>query len=287
VALSFLRGFPKPLSPGRPGDPGLFGPGTVAWRVNGEGVLLLGGPRALLMQIAHPSVAAGVADHSGFPAEPYERLWRTMDAMLRVSFGDSAQSRDAADRVTGVHRGVAGRREDGVSYRAMDPDLLLWVHATLVDTALAVYRRFFRPLPPADEERYYREMQRLALAMHVPREILPAGLEAFRTYVEDTLERLEVGDQARRLAPPILRPPLPLPLRPAGAFQELVTVGILPPRLRHGYRLAWSPARQRALDASSTAIRSIVPLLPGMLRRWPHARAALLRAGSPAPEGLR
>src|SRR6266567_5879967 len=88
VGLSVLRGFPKPLPPGRPGDPGLFGPGTVAWRVNGEGVLLLGGPRALLMQIAHPSLAAGVAEFSGFPAEPYTRLWRTMDAMLRISFGD-------------------------------------------------------------------------------------------------------------------------------------------------------------------------------------------------------
>src|SRR5207247_4814039 len=83
VALSVLRGCPTPLAPGRPGGAGLFGPDTVAWRVNGEGVLLLGGPRALLMQIARPSVAAGVADHSDFPAHAYVRLWRTMDAMLR------------------------------------------------------------------------------------------------------------------------------------------------------------------------------------------------------------
>src|SRR5439155_1658928 len=96
---------------------------AVAGRVNGEGVLLLGGPRALLMQIAHPSVAAGVADHSDFPAEPYRRLWRTMDAMLRVSFGESEQSREAAEQVTEVHRRVAGRRRDGVAYRAMEPDL--------------------------------------------------------------------------------------------------------------------------------------------------------------------
>ncbi|MDP9342859.1 MAG: DUF2236 domain-containing protein [Actinomycetota bacterium] len=284
MGLSVLRGFPRPLPPGRPGDPGLFGPGTVAWRVNGEGVLLLGGPRALLMQIAHPSVAAGVADHSGFPAEPYRRLWRTMDAMLRVSFGDSEQSRQAAEQVTGVHRRVTGERaRDGVAYRAMDPVLLLWVYATLVDTALVVYRRFFRALSPQDEERYHEEMKRLATAMHVPPEILPAGLGEFRTYVAETVDRLEVTEDARRLAPPILRPPLPIPLRPLGALQELVTLGILPPRLRAAYALSWTPARERALAASAGAVRAMVPLLPEALRRWPHARSAQRRASEAAP----
>ena len=282
MGLSVLRGFPKPLPPGRPGDPGLFGPDSVAWRVNGEGVLLLGGPGALLMQIAHPSVAAGVADHSDFPAEPYERLWRTMDAMLRVSFGDSEQSRDAAEQVTGVHRRVAGRRRDGERYRALDPDLLLWVHATLVDSALVVYRRFFRPLSLDREERYYAEMKRLATAMHVPPECLLEGLGEFRNYVAQTVDRLEVREDARRLAPPILRPPLPLPLRPVGALQELVTVGILPPRLRAAYGLAWTPARERVLAASAGAVRTVAPLLPAALRRWPQARAALRRANTPA-----
>ncbi len=278
--LDVFRGFPRPLPPGRPGDPGLFGPGSVAWRVNGEGVLLLGGPRALLMQIAHPSVAAGVADHSGFPAEPYTRLWRTMDAMLRVSFGDSRQSREAADRVSAVHERVTGRRGDGRPYRALDPDLLLWVHATLVDTGLVTYRRFFRALPPEDEERYVREMSRLAVAMHVPADALPENLAAFRAYVDETVERLRVGDRARRLAPSILRPPLPLALRPAGAIQELVTVGLLPPHLRRQYGLRWTPTRERALAASSAAARAVVPLLPPVLRRWPHARAAERRVGS-------
>jgi len=283
VVPNVLRGFPKPLPPGRPGDPGLFGPGTVAWRVNGEGVLLLGGPRALLMQIAHPSVAAGVTDHSDFPAEPFARLWRTMDAMLWVSFGDSEQSRAAAEQVTGVHGRVGGRRSDGVAYRAMDPDLLLWVHATLVDTALDVYRRFFRPLPDVDEERYYGEMKRQARAMHVPPDALPKGLDAFRAYVRETMDRLEVSEEASRLAPPILRPPLPVPLRPVGAIQELITIGILPARLREGYGLAWNRARDRALAASSAAARAMVPRLPEVLRRWPHARAALRRANAAAP----
>jgi uncharacterized protein (DUF2236 family) len=176
---------------------------------------------------------------------------------------------------------VAGRRGDGAAYRALDPDLLLWVHATLVDTALVVYRRFFRPLSPADEARYYAEMKRLATLMHVPDEALPGSLDRFRAYVAETVDRLEVREDARRLAPPILRPPLPLPLRPVGALQELVTVGVLPPRLRAAYGLAWSPARERALSASAAAARTVVPLLPAALRRWPHARAARRRAGAP------
>ena len=281
MGLSVLGGFPKPLPPGRPGDPGLFGPGTVAWRVNGEGVLLLGGPRALLMQIAHPSVAAGVAEHSDFPAEPYARLWRTMDFMLRISFGDRRQSREAAQQVTSVHRRVAGRRDDGAAYRALDPDLLLWVHATLVDTALVIYRRFFGPLSPADEARYYAEMKRQATLMHVPEETLPSSLDRFRAHVAETLDRLEVREDARRLAPAILRPPLPALLRPVGALQELITVGVLPPRLRDAYGLTWSPARERAMSASAAAARTVVPLLPAVLRRWPHVRAAQRRAGAP------
>src|SRR6266540_2303101 len=103
---SLLRGFPRRLPPGRPGDPGLYGPGSVTWRVNGEGVLMLGGPRALLMQIAHPSVAAGVARFSDFPADAFARLWRTLDAMLAVSFGDSEQATRAVEGVTAVHRRI-------------------------------------------------------------------------------------------------------------------------------------------------------------------------------------
>src|SRR5213076_666668 len=103
---------------------------------NGEAALILAGPRALLMQIAHPLVAAGVAQHSGFPAGAYRRLARTMQAMLAISFGDSEQARRAAERVTSLHRTVSGRSAAGRGYSALDPELLAWVWATLVDSAL-------------------------------------------------------------------------------------------------------------------------------------------------------
>ena len=273
-----LRGVPRALPPGRPGDAGLFGPGSVAWRVNGEGVLMLGGPRALLMQIAHPLVAAGVAAYSDFPADPFTRLWRTVDAMLAISFGDIEQSRRAASRVTAVHSEVRGRAGDGRPYSAMDPDLLLWVHATLVDSGLVVYRRFFGRISENDAERYVAEMGRLAVLMGVPEDLLFADLAAFGAYVDRTVRDLEVSKEAREMAPWILRPPVPLALRPVARFQELVTVGLLPLALRAGYGLPWPARRERLLRASAATARVVVPRLPGVLRRWPQARAAERRA---------
>jgi uncharacterized protein (DUF2236 family) len=250
----------------------------VAWRVNGEGVLILGGPRALLMQIAHPAVAAAVAAHSDFPADPFARLWRTLDSMLAISFGDSRQYRRAAGQVTAVHGRVEGRTGEGRDYRATDPELLLWVHATLVDSGLVSYRKFFGGLTDTDAETYHREMQRVALLMGVPPDILPPDLASFSRYVEDTVRGMVVSPEARKLAPWILRPPVPAALRPVASFQELVTVGLLPEPLRAGYGLAWAPGRERLLRGSEAAARALVPRLPALIRRWPHARAAERRA---------
>jgi uncharacterized protein (DUF2236 family) len=269
-------GFPRAPEAGREGDPGLFPVGSIARTINAETILLLGGGRALLMQIAHPLVAAGVADHSGFPGRPFARLWRTLDTTLRVSFGDADQSRDAAARVTGVHRRVRGER-GGTPYRAMDPDLLLWVHATLVDTALVTYERFVRPLGEPARQAYYREMSRQALAFGVPPEALPADLATFLDYVSSTVQRLEVTDEARALAADILRPPAPRSLAPVASAMRLITIGTLPEPLRARYGTDWSPGRERLLDAVAAVSRGAVPLLPSALRRWPHARAAAAR----------
>jgi uncharacterized protein (DUF2236 family) len=257
----------------------MFPPESVAGRINAETALLLGGGRALLMQIAHPSVAAGVVDHSGFPGDPYSRLWRTLDTTLTVSFGDAAQSRAAAARVGAMHRRVRGDRNGG-RYDAMDPNLLLWVHATLVDSALETYERFVRPLRPQVRERYYHEMKSQALAFGVPAETLPAGLAEFRSYVAATIESLDVGDEAIRLSAEILSPPAPLSLAPASALLRLITVGLLPERLRSAFGLRWGPGRERLLEASAACIRALVPLLPAAARSWPHARAAAARAAA-------
>src|SRR3712207_5546454 len=121
---------------GMSADEGLFGPETVTWRVNREAVLLAGGGRALLLQVAHPSVAAGVVQHSDYDVDPWGRLYRTLDLVTRITFGRPATSEKAAKRLRTAHGAVRGERDDGASYRALDPDLLLWVWATLVETSL-------------------------------------------------------------------------------------------------------------------------------------------------------
>lgn len=274
LARMWLRG----PGPGRSGDPGLFPPGTVARRVNGETTLLLGGGRALLLQLAHPMVAAGVADHSDFRRDAFGRLANTLDLTLTVSFGDEDQRRHAVARVTATHRRVIGRRDAG-PYRALDPDLLLWVHATLVDSALATYERFVGSIGPLARDRYHEEMKRQALAFGVPEDRLPGSFEDFRGYVGGMVATLDVTDEARELAREVLQPAVPAPLRPVAGVMRFLTVGLLPERIRAGYGLAWDPAHERVLAALATAIRAGVVLLPDVWRRWPHAREADRRLG--------
>lgn len=256
----------------------------MAWRVNGEAVLFVAGPRALLMQLAHPLVAAGVARHSDFPADAFERLGRTLRATLAISFGDTEQARAAAASVTAVHRRVAGRTDSGAAYSALDPQLLLWVWATLVDSALVTHRRLIGGLGPADEGRYVADMLALALAMHAPARVLPKDLTAFQAYVDRTLGGLEVTDDARRLAPAILTPPLPVALRPLATLQRSITVGLLPETLRRAYGLRWTRSRERAFGAATAAVRASFRASPSALRRLPQARQAERRAASGGPD---
>jgi uncharacterized protein (DUF2236 family) len=273
-----LRGFPRPPR-GRDGDPGLFGPGSLAWRINAESVLLLGGGRALLMQVAHPLVAAGVADHSDFTQEPFERLWHTVDAALTVVFGDSEQVRAAVTRVNGIHGAVRGER-NGVGYSAFDPELLLWVHATLVDSSIAAYQRFVRGIPPGVRECYYLQMRRMGTAFGVPEDLHPPTYAEFLAYMQRTTDALEIGRECRTVARQVLSPPAPLVLWPAGLLSGLLSVGLLPPRVRAGLGLRWNRGTERAFTAAAGAVRMTLPLLPDRVRRWPHAREAERRTAA-------
>ncbi|MFN2543254.1 MAG: oxygenase MpaB family protein [Actinomycetota bacterium] len=275
--LDVLRGFPRAAPAGRPGDPGLFGPDSVAWKVNSETALLLGAGRALLLQLAHPGVAAGVADHSGFPRRAFPRLWRTLETSLTISFGDAEQSAQAAERVNAVHR-----RVHGATYDALDPELLIWVHATLVDSALVAHDRFVGGLSGSDRERYYREMKRQAAAFEIPGAVLPGNLGDFRRYVRKQLPRLRVTEEARMLAADVLSPPVPLYLRPAAMAFRQVTIGLLPPAAREAYGLRWGRMRESALAGGSATIRAMLPAVPNVLRHWPQARAAGRRVAADA-----
>jgi uncharacterized protein (DUF2236 family) len=263
----------------RPADPGLFGPSSEAWRLDREAMLLLGaGPRALLLQIAHPAVAAGVAEHSDFRTDPWRRLDGTLRSYLRIIYGSTAGARGEIRRLNELHRTVVG-----TGYRARDPDLSLWVHATLVESTMVVADAWLAPLGRDRAARFYAETVPIGRAFGVPASLLPADLDAFESYMAGQLAPsgpVHPGATARELAGVILHPPLPgvlggLPIPPRLYDWTLwPAVGLLPPSVREAYGLPWGP-RERFVAAWLVAgWRAWRPLLPAGFRQMPQALAA-------------
>jgi uncharacterized protein (DUF2236 family) len=239
-----------------------FAPDSGVRRVHREGVLLLGGGRALLLQIAHPAVARGVAEHSSYATQRWQRLMRTLRPMFAIAFGDAGQAREAAAGVNRAHEQVRGPE-----YDARDPDLLLWVLATLIDTTLEMHARFLRPLRPQEAEAYYADMRRVGQLLQIPAGDLPPDLAAFRAYFEATLASLEVSDVARGIADDLTRlTPLTVP---AIGPLRLLAAGTLPPAVREQYGLAWSRWQDILLRGAQIASRAVVPRLPLALRGTP------------------
>ena len=268
-------------------DVGLFGPGTVTWRVNREAVLLAGGGRALLLQVGHPSVAAGVVQHSDYDTDPYGRLFRTLDLVTKITFGRTETAEKAAAQLRGAHDEVRGERPDGERYFAHDPNLLMWVWATLVETSVLIYTRYVGHLGPADVEQYYAEQQRFGEVCGIPTDHFPEDWRAFMAWYHGMLDdEITVTDDSRAIAASIVDPALPglvkPAARPAVELLNLATVGLLPPQTRERYGLPWGPRRERVLQASTVAVRRLLPLLPSLLREFPPARTADRRVRTPA-----
>jgi len=273
---------------------GFFGPDSLVWRISRENALLLGGPAAVLLQLAHPAVAAGVAEHSRFDADPLGRFRRTFETIDRILFGSAEEAVTAARAARRRHDLVRGRLPEdlgphrrGTPYFANRPDLLLWVHATLIEGALGAYGRFVGPLREAERERYYEETRPFAELFGIPEAALPASYGAFRSYFAHTVERvLAVGSCAQELRRS-LRRSLPAALRPLTA---LLAAGLLPERVRALYGLPWNRGRALALETLAQGMRRSLPHLPERLRydaRYLRAKRKLrARAGgsrSPSP----
>lgn len=293
-------------------DAGFYGPGSEAWRLNREAMLLLGaGPRALLLQIAHPLVAAGVAEHSDFRADPWQRLSGTLRSYLRIVYGSAESARAEIRRLSDMHRGIRGdvtesfaRERHGRRYSALDPELALWVHATLVDSTMAAFDAWLEPLGRAERARYYEETLPVGRAFGIPESLLPADLDAFEAYLATMLAPggpIEVGPLARELADAITHPPLgpaaaaagPLlgriaPLLdavPSRAYSWLFwpSIGLLPAQVREGYGLPWG-IRQRAVSIWLVATwQAWRPMLPQTFRQMPQAIQADRRVGAATP----
>src|SRR6202022_3088358 len=171
--------------PERPKDGGLFGPGSLVWRVHRDRSFPLAAVRSLMVQALHPLAMAGVAQHSDWKRDPFGRMAATGGYILTVTYGDTAAAESAAARVRAVHTHVRGTDAvTGLVYRAEDPELLLWVHAGMVDSIAHVVQRYGRTLDAADTDRYVAEMAYFAEIIGVPATRVPASVPALREYLE-------------------------------------------------------------------------------------------------------
>lgn len=263
---------------------GLFGPGSAAWLVDRELIVLAGGSCALLLQAAHPVVAAGVAEHSTYATDPFGRLLRTLTSSFDVVFGTRTQAEAAIRRVNAIHATVRGQLPgDGAQYSALDPEALLWVHATLIDTALRVYARFVRPLSAAEEQAYHDEAAEVATMLGVPVGDVPPTVIELRGWMDELIAdgRVRVTPAARAIARTVLYP-WPWVPRVVWDAAHLVSLTTLRPEIRQQYGIGWSAARERGIDSLAGVTRRVLPLVPSVLRHAPQARAAERRVAQAA-----
>jgi uncharacterized protein (DUF2236 family) len=257
-------------------------------RIHRERAVALSGPRALLMQAAHPLAVSGLLAHSTALEEPYERLARTSQALRAIGFGSRAEADAVGRRVRAMHRRVRGRLPKavgpyamGTPYRADDPELLMWVLFTLVDSGLVVYRKYVSSLSRRQEAAYWEDYKVIGRLFGLRDADLPDtidDLDAYRTLMLNG-DRLFVTDWARRQARRIvLEPPVPLKARPLLETVNFVTIALLPDSIRRQYGFAPLPPAfvRKALVAGGAEYvkRAALPFLPERLRLVPHARAA-------------
>ncbi|MDQ3850016.1 MAG: DUF2236 domain-containing protein [Actinomycetota bacterium] len=267
-----------------PSTAGYFGDASMLRRVQRETAVQFSGPRALLMQAAHPLAFAGFFAHTGALDDPYGRLSRTAQVLGTIGWGSRAEADRATRRVRAMHRRVrgelvqpVGRFPAGTAYAADDPRLLLWILATLVDSALVVHDRCVETLTRDERDAFWRDYRVIGRLFGLQEREMPGDIDAFDDYMDEMIggDDLHVTEEARDLAVGIvMRPPVPLKRRPVLELVNFVTVGLLPARLRRQYGFSWDPLRELALRGGAEgAKRVLVPLAPERLRLTPRARA--------------
>ena len=254
-------------------------------RINAERLVLIGWTRAILLQLAHPLIAAGVSDHSTFRGSTVaslSRLHHTVSAMLAITFGDEGERARALDAIGAIHRRVhgtlpaaCGRFPAGTPYSAEDPALLLWVHATLIDSILRVYDCFVAPLSEAERDRYCADSADVAVALGARANEVPRDWRKLQAYVDREYEAssIAVSGQARTLAAALLSPVSNRAAVPLTALTALLAAGLLPPQVRRGYGFPWNPRRQRAFNLTVRVLRLTRRALPRAITWWRQARS--------------
>lgn len=257
------------------------GPGSIGWKVNKESVILLGGTRAVLMQLAHPLVAMGVSEHSDYMTDPFGRAERTFVLGEILTFGSQVKARQAARTINRKHFTVhgelpidAGAFPKGTHYNARDPELLLWVHATLIDTWILCYTLFVGTLSWTEQETYYQESKEIAHLLGLIPEKMPNSIDDLNEYIDDMLSsgKLVATLQARQIAHQLLFPPAHLLFRPVMHLNLQLTNALLPQQIREVFGIEWTARRQAIFDMSARGMRAFIPRLPSYMRELPITR---------------
>ncbi|MFW5925683.1 MAG: oxygenase MpaB family protein [Myxococcota bacterium] len=272
---------------------GIHGPGSMSWRISRESALFLGGGRAALLQLAHPYVAHAVDQHSQTRRDPAGRFQRTFEHVYAMVFGDVDSAFGSARRVHRVHTHITGPVNEDVGpfarghrYEANDEQALLWVFATLIETAILVYDRVVKPLSRAERARYYDEARRFAWLFGIPDAVLPGDYDEFEAYCRRMYasDVLQVGEAAAEIGRFLMAAPHPL-LAPFVEWYRIVTAGLLPPHLAAGYGLPTGPVPQATFDASVAVLRRVYPAVPRRLRYMPaYVEASMRLRGRAGPD---
>lgn len=268
--------------------------------INGERLVVLGWPSAILMQIAHPLVAAGVAEHSSFrdgPRAAASRLHHTIGAMRRLSFGDERARAETLARIRAIHQRVNGRLHqrvgvfpEGTPYSAEDPALVLWVHATLLDTLPRAFDALVRPLSTHERDAFCDEAAQSAIDLGAHSADVPRTWAELQRYLSATIESgiLAVGEQGQEVGRAVLVPMASVLVRPATAFNQAIAVGLLPPAISRVYDLSWSERDQRRFNRAVRVVRNLRGWAPPAVALWPDARGSVhMPPGTPAQPVVR
>lgn len=258
-------------------DFGLFGPGSMAWRLHREPAMLVGGLRALMVQALHPLAIAAVVDHSDYRNDVWGRYARTSNYVVTTIFGTTRQAQALGARVREIHRPIRGvDRVTGQPYAADDPTLLLWIHATLVESFIAAYRRFVGPLGERDADRYVAEMVRQAELVGLAAAGVPGSELGNLEFIDSCRSELMVTQAALEAVDTVLHPPLPPSRRPVWWAAGQAALSIMPDYAMSLYQIP----RNRAAEA---AVRPLVHAGSGFARRFLAPPPVLREARRKAP----
>lgn len=268
-------------------------PGGVTWRMASDIRLMAGAGYALMLQVSHPVVGAGVSEHSNFRADPWGRLLRTLDFTTSMVYGGPELAWQTGRRVRGMHKQIKGELPNGEPYHSLEPEAYAWVHATLADSIVRSHLRFVGHVPDRDVETFWADWRRVGRLLGVRVRDLPERWDEFLTYFDRMVrERLEPTDSVADVLEALAAPPPPAvrgvsdtlwkALRvPAARGVKLGTVGLMSPALRRKLGLSWSRAEHLELRAVAATSRRSGPVLPSSLRnfgpsylRWRHAAIA-------------